>query len=201
MLKKIAVTGGLSTGKSTVCSLLKAEGAFVISADEIVHQLLSPQTPIGQAVLRVFGKTILVQGRIDRKKLSEIVFSHPEKLKQLEEITHPAVFEEIEQAYERVKNDPSYSLFVAEIPLLYESKSRTQFDSVISVVASQEICKRRFIQTDLSSFPDEFEKRMARQLALKQKAIYSDYIIENEGTLEDLKQTIKTLVSKELKPR
>ena len=94
-LKKIAITGGLSAGKTTVCQLFKECGAYVMSADEIVHRLLSPHTRIGQQVIALLGSDILSGAEIDRKKVSEKVFPYPDKLRALERIIHPAVFDEI----------------------------------------------------------------------------------------------------------
>lgn len=179
-MRKIAVTGGLGSGKTSVCQILKSLGAYVISADEIVHQLLSPDSIIGQRVLRLLGPEILDGPRLDRKRIAEKVFSHAELLKALEEILHPAVREAMEKEY-REASQKSYRLFVAEIPLLYEVAAHTLFDRVIAVVATPEICRKR---------SQEYDKRMARQMSQEEKAAKADYVIENNGTLEELKQSI-----------
>lgn len=194
-MNKVAVTGCLSSGKSTVCSILKMLGAYVVSADEIVHKVLSPKTSVGQQVIAYFGDAILTDDSIDRQKLSDTVFSDRDKLKKLEDLIHPIVFEEIEKHYQKVKKDRNFSLFVAEIPLLYESKSKTHFDTVISVVASNEVCRKRFNQETSHHTTHEFDKRMARQMATEEKAIYSDYVLVNDGSLEDLKKQVEILFS------
>jgi dephospho-CoA kinase len=89
--RKIAVTGTLSSGKSTVCQLLKEFGAYVVSADEIVHRLLRVETEIGQKVIDLLGEEILSEGQIDRAKIAKKVFRNPQLLQALEQIIHPQV--------------------------------------------------------------------------------------------------------------
>src|SRR5580700_5876146 len=95
--KKIAVTGGLAAGKTTVCQIFKELGAYVVSADEIVHQLLSPGTTVGQQVIKLLGSDIISGQELDRKKIAAKVFFQRDLLHLLEEIIHPAVFDEIER--------------------------------------------------------------------------------------------------------
>ncbi|NGX45273.1 MAG: Dephospho-CoA kinase [Chlamydiae bacterium] len=186
-LKKIAVTGGLSSGKSTACHMLKELGAHVVSADEIVHRLLSPKTPIGQEVIKLLGGKIVDRGTIDRTQIAEEVFAHPHKLATLEKLLHPAVLAEIEQEFEREAAKDGNPLFIAEIPLLYESESEKQFDVVIAIVSEKQLARERFQN------PKEFEKRMERQIDPHQKAARADYTLHNNGTLADLKKQILNL--------
>lgn len=188
-LKKIAVTGGLSAGKSTVCQLFKDLGAYVISADTIVHQLLSLGTTTAEQVIALLGPEIIAGDTIDRNKIATKVFSEPNLLDALEKILHPAVFDEIERRYKQASKERKYSLFVAEIPLLYEAEKETHFDQVISVEADESLCRNRSPQHT----PEEFDRRMKRQLAPQIKTAKSHYAIKNNGTLEDLKKQVKTL--------
>lgn len=191
VLKKVAVTGGLSSGKSTVCRILRRLGAYTVSADEVVHQLLSPHTRIGHQVLDLLGQEILKEGRFDRAKMAEIVFSDPKKLKKLEEILHPAVLDSIDALYLQIKPE-AYKLFVAEVPLLFESESERNFDAVIAVVADSQIAKKRFHEKNAKPF-EEFERRMARQLDPTIKAAKASYTIANNGTLADLESATEKL--------
>lgn len=188
-LKKIAVTGGLSAGKTTVCQLFKELGAYVVSADVIVHQLLSPGTAIAQQVTNLLGSDIINGKELDRKKIAAKVFSEPDKLTALEKILHPAVFHEIEQKYQEASRENKYPLFIAEIPLLYETGEEDQFQ-IIAVDTAEEICKDRFAR---QNSPEEFTKRMARQIPSKRKKERAHYVLENNGTLEQLKQNVKIL--------
>jgi dephospho-CoA kinase len=193
-LKKIAITGGLAAGKTTVCQFFKELGASVISADEIVHKLLSSHTQVGQQVAQLLGSDILVGSEIDRKKVSEKVFPYPEKLRALERIIHPAVFDEIEKQYNYVKRENKYPLFIAEIPLLYESANDAQFDAIVCVVSDLALCKERFIHKQHHS-ELEFNERMARQFDPENKAKESQYLLYNNSTYEDLKAQVNALFS------
>src|SRR6478672_5591088 len=95
--KKIAVTGGLSSGKSTVCQFFREFGAYVTNADEIVHRLLTPEKSVGQQVINLFSEDILTNGQIDRSKIAEKAFSNPKLLQALEDLVHPIVQHEIEK--------------------------------------------------------------------------------------------------------
>jgi dephospho-CoA kinase len=193
-LKKIAITGGLAAGKTTVCQLFKECGAYVVSADGIVHRLLSPSTRIGQQVIALLGSDILDGSEIDRKKVSEKVFPYPDKIQALERIIHPAVFDEIEKEYQRIKKEAKEKLFIAEVPLLYEAGSAPQFDIVISVIADPLLCKHRFIQGQHTEL--EFKQRMARQFDQEAKAKFAHYNIFNNGPIEDLRAQVKALYEK-----
>lgn len=193
-IKKIAVTGGLAAGKTTVCKIFKELGAYVVSADEIVHQLLSPGTATGQQIATLFGSDIISGKEFDRKKIAAKVFSQPHLLAALEDLLHPAVFDEIERRYQQVNKEKKQALFIAEIPLLYEASAEGRFDCVVSVNASAEVCKERFVKEKQGS-PEEFDKRMARQIAPQQKADRAHYTIENNGTFEQLKTNVNTLYS------
>jgi dephospho-CoA kinase len=192
-LRKVAITGGLSCGKSSVCRILKEFGAYVVSADAIVHQLMSSDTNLGQEIVNLLGPSILVNQKIDRSRIARIVFHDLELLEALETLVHPAVYKELNKDYQRQQNQPQPpSLFVAEIPLLFESGGQRDYDDTVAVVANVEICCQRFMKaTGLDQ--TEFNHRMDRQLPLLDKALLADYVIMNNGTLSDLQQITKEL--------
>jgi dephospho-CoA kinase len=193
-IRKIAITGGLAAGKTTVCQIFKELGAYVVSADEIVHQLLSPETAVGQQVVSLLGADIISGQEFDRRKIAAKVFSQPDLLRALEEIIHPAVFDEIEQKYQQITREKKCSLFVAEVPLLYESEGEECFDAIISVLTDLKLCRKRFVQQTHQPV-QEFEKRMTRQIEPTLKADKAHYTIENNGSFEQLEIKIKTLYS------
>lgn len=195
VLKKVAITGGLSSGKSSVCKLLKKHGAYIVSADEIVHQLLSPQTKVGQNIVKLLGKEIVSGKQFDRAIIAKKVFTNKQDLKALEQILHPAVLEEIEKQYKQVKDLKQYTLFIAEVPLLYESESEHFFDIIIAVIADEEIAKNRFFQHTRKE-ASEFDQRMAHQISPQQKAAKADYTIVNNGNFPELEKQVEILYSK-----
>ena len=194
-LKKIAVTGGLASGKSTVCALLKKRGAYVVSADEIVHQLLSPHTPLGQQVIKLLGSDIVNDHQLDRKKIARIVFSNPQKLEALEKLLHPQVLNEIETAYQKIKQRSDYRCFVAEVPLLYEIGAEKRFDLVIGVVADPALCRAR-MKTHNDYSVEDYDKRMQRQQT--NKADRADVVILNNGSIENLSDQVNQILAKYL---
>lgn len=187
-MRKIAITGGLAAGKSTVCRILQEYGAYIVDADEIVRSMLSPNTPIGKRVIALLGSEIVTGNQINRKKISEIVFSNPKKLTALEAILHPAVMEEINCRFDQVKNHPSYRFFVAEIPLLYEAQLEGEFDHVVAVIADERVARQRFQEGD-------FEQRNARQLSSASKASKADFTIVNNGELTVLHSSVQDLMN------
>lgn len=192
-LRKIAVTGGLSCGKSSVCRILEEQGAYVVSADKIVHQLLSSDASLGQKVIHLLGPEIVVDGAIDRSRIARLVFHNLELLKALEELVHPAVYKEIDRFYQKQQNQPlPPPLFVVENPMLFESKETMDFDKTIAVVADLDSCCKRFVEAT-GYDQTEFKHRMARQLPINEKAARADYVIFNNGSLSDLKQATITL--------
>ncbi|MGL5264232.1 MAG: dephospho-CoA kinase [Candidatus Rhabdochlamydia sp.] len=193
-LKKLAITGGLSSGKTTVGRLFKDLGAFVINADELVHALLIPDSVIGQKVIQLFGPSIVENNSFNRKKIAQQAFLNVKLLKALEALIHPVVYAEIEKEYQHVRQAGKYPLFIAEIPLLYELLKQDEFDIVITVTADPSLCQKRFIKQTHQTIK-EFEQRMAQQINPEEKAKKSDYVIKNNGSLADLRDQVTKLYS------
>jgi dephospho-CoA kinase len=192
-LKKIAITGGVASGKSSVCRFFQELGACVVSADAIVHKLLSPETSLGQKVLQLFGSEILQDGKISRRILAEKVFNSPTQLEALERLLHPAVLQKIDELYQIANRSGTCSSFVVEIPLLYEIQAEDSYDVIVAVVADEKIAKERFRQRGFQ--PEEYDRRMSRQLQPSQKAKRAHYILINNGSLEQLRQEVEKLNS------
>lgn len=197
-LIKVAVTGGLSCGKSSTCRIFKELGAYIVSADEIVHRLLSPKTTLGQKIISLLGPDIVINHQIDRSQIAKKVFNHPELLQALESLVHPAVREEMEKLYEEVKEARQADLFVAEIPLLFETGGDRFFDVTIVVQADDKSCQQRFQQLTGYSQQD-YEKRMARQMKTSEKARRANYVINNNGTLSDLHNAVENIYKQLMK--
>lgn len=193
ILKKVAITGGLASGKSSVCHLFKNLGAYVVSADEIVHHLLSPETHVGKEVIDLIGKEIVKDGRIDRSVIAERVFKQPTLLKSLENILHPPVGATLKHEYEKASQNGDAKLFVAEIPLLFESQTLRSlpYDKTIAVVADEEISKQRYQKSGHTA--EEYELRMKQQMPLLEKAKRADFVIYNNGTEEELKNEVTNI--------
>ena len=130
--KKIAVTGGIGSGKSTVMKIIAGKGYPIFSCDEIYSQLTSDRNFLN--ILRhSFGDILNSDGTLDRKKLSEIVFNNPAKLAELDKITHPAIYKEMFRMA-----DEAGGICFCEVPLLFESGAESLFDGVIIVMRNEE---------------------------------------------------------------
>jgi len=182
ILKKIAITGNISSGKSEALKIFKKLGSYTINADEKAHNLLENDNTIKKEVIKLFGEKILEKGKIDRKKIAKIVFSDENKLKKLENLIHPKILIEIENEYEKVKNK-NFDYFVVEVSLLFEINYQGFFDIVITIAAKDVIAKKRYKDED-------YTLRKQRQLETEK---LSDFVIENNQSLSDLEDNIKKL--------
>ena len=186
-LKKIAITGGLSSGKSTVSKLLEECGAFRIDSDAIVHQLLSTNKDCIERVAGLFGSQIINHNKIDRMKVADIVFSDPKKLRALEDVIHPMLFEELE----RICASHSESNCVVEMPLVQEIEREDFFDGILAVNTNEEIAKERYIAAGHTEA--DYSRRMLRQWSPDKKAANADFVIINNGSLDELRENVKKL--------
>jgi len=188
-LSKVAVTGPFGAGKSTVCLVLRGLGAFVVEADVLVKELFTPLTPLGKQIIKLLGNDVVVNDSIDPKCVADIVFQNTEKLQQLENLLHPHVFQEINELYESVRQQGYHRYFVVEMPLLFEIHREQEYDFVIYVTADEQQCKKR---VQIRGFtPQDYERRMQRFLPNETKQKKSHFVIENNGTLEELRKTVE----------
>lgn len=192
-LRKVAITGSIASGKSTVCDLFRNLGAEVVSADIIVHELLSNDPQTIEAVTALLGQDVLNDKSLDRSKIANAVFNNPILLKSLENLLHPIVKHAIEERYIQASKK-NYPLFVAEIPLLFETGADQDYDITLCVVSKEHLRRKRYNNNHPNK--NDFDKRQNRQWDEEQKVKHADIIIENNGTLEELKTMIDILFKK-----
>jgi dephospho-CoA kinase len=186
-MKKVALTGNIGCGKTTVGKMFRTLGAFVIDADEVIHSFYRKGHPVYKAVLEEFGREILSpEGNIDKKKLARIVFGNREKLKRLEEITHRALYKELEEIYEKLPED---SIVVVEASLLIEKGTYKNYDFTVVVYAPYEVCKRRALEKGFSE--EDFERRWKNQMDIEEKVKYADYVIDNSNGIERTRRQVE----------
>jgi len=187
-LKKIAITGGIASGKTSVCQYFQELGAYVVNADSIVHELLKPNTDLGQKIIGLLGPDIVENGQFNRKAIAEKVFKDLNQLQKFEEVIHPALFMKIEELYKKTLRQEKYKSFVVEISLLFELGEEKNYDAVITVISSTTLARERFEKSGFSK--TEYNLRMKRQLNPEIKAKQAQYIIQNNGSLEDLQKKV-----------
>jgi len=197
---RIALTGGIACGKSTVLKLFQQQDLdriFTLSADSLVHKLYEPGSPVYKQVIEAFGEGILTpEKKIDRGELADAAFATPEKRKKLEAIVHPAVIQaETDWMAQVQREHPRARIGVIEIPLLFETGSEKRFDKTITVTCTpgQELERFRQRHRDLSEEQAraEVERRSKAQLPSKEKAGRADYVIDNSLGLAELDAAVR----------
>lgn len=194
-VKRIAITGGIGSGKSHVRAQFEALGVPTIDADALSRRVLAPGTPGLAAVVRRFGFDLLnVNGVLDRRKLASIVFADPAARKDLEAIVHPEVQRATDEWF-AVINPDVHPFAIADIPLLYEVGRQGAFDAVIVVACEPETQVRRVMARDAIT-ETEARQRIAAQLPIADKINRAHYIIRTDGTVEETNRQVKAVFEK-----
>ena len=180
----LGLTGGISSGKSTVSKHFIAKGIDVIDADTVAKEVVEPRTPGLARVVAHFGSKILTEsGELDRKALGDIIFNDPVKREDLNEILHGEIGEVIQNRIDHLKQSGK-ELIVLDIPLLFEAGYETKCDEIMTVFVSSETQMTRLINRDSIS-KDEALAKINSQMSLIDKALKSDIIIDNEGSIDN----------------
>jgi dephospho-CoA kinase len=183
----VGLTGGVASGKSTVSAILRDLGAVVVDADALAREVVEPGTPGLASVVAEFGPQVLTaDGRLDRGELGALVFADPERRAALESIIHPLVrarAAEIEQAV------PEGVLVVHDIPLLVETGQATDFDAVIVVDVPEGVQVERAV-SERGWSEDEARSRVAAQATREERLAAATYVVDNTGTIEDLRHRV-----------
>jgi dephospho-CoA kinase len=188
----VAVTGPFASGKSTFVDMLAELGAETVSADEIVHDLLATDEETISRVTERYGDDVIDERGIDRRALGSKVFGDPEALRDLEEILHPLVRRETQR---RVAASAA-ALFVAEVPLLFEGERGGDFDYTVAVVVPEE--RRRAWAARRGVEEEALRAIEARQLRQEEKARRADVVVQNDGTLDKLREQAEKLWKRSL---
>ena len=187
------LTGGIASGKNSVAAMLKGLGAKVIDADLLSRELVEEGRPAWQEIVDAFGSAVIkADGSMDRKALGEIVFADDEKRELLNSILHPKIVEEERRRICLIEKDAPHSIIVVNAALLIESGNHKSMDAVIVVSADEGIILKRLEHRDGLSH-DESRLRMRAQSSITEKLKYADFVVENNGTMEELKEKVVKL--------
>ena len=177
---KFALCGNIASGKSTVQKFLEAQGYKVLDTDKVAHELLTVKN---SKLFKAFEEfDVFENGEFSREKLGKLVFANNEIKKKLEEILHPQIRKKIKDFFEQNKNEEY--LFVG-IPLLFEANMTDLFDKIIFVYADDDIRLKRLLHRNGYSL-DYAKARLTSQMRQEEKALKSDYVINNNGSIEEL---------------
>lgn len=193
---RVALTGGIGSGKSLVGEILEELGALVIDSDQLAREVIERGSPGYEEVVTAFGDSILSEGQIDRSKLAAVVFNESDLRKKLESIIHPLVREAAEKLARKL---PSGAILINQIPLLVESDGAKRFDYVVTVSADEEIRRERLRLRGLKDY--EITQRMAAQVSDSEREKIANYIIRNNGSIDELTRAVEQLMASELLPR
>ena len=182
---KVGITGGIASGKTTVCKLFEVLGVPVFYADDEARALMHSSPEIVAGISRAFGESMYRDGRLDRAALSAAVFGNPEKIAALNAIVHPVVIAHAE-AWMAAQNAPSV---LKEAALFFESGSHTGMDKMIGVSAPKALRLARATTRGLSS--EEVEARMAAQMDEGEKMLRCDFVIINDDVQAVLPQVLR----------
>jgi dephospho-CoA kinase len=194
-VKLVGLTGGIASGKSTVAKILERLGAAVINADDLSREVVEPGKVAWQEIIDAFGTRVLQPDRtLDRQKLRTVIFSDRDGRKKLEAIIHPRVRALAEERI-REQTAAGYSIIVYEVPLLFEGKLHEWLRPVILVACDVDTQRSRLQERDHLT-QTEAQKHIDAQMSLAEKRRLADYVIENDGNLEELEQQVQVVLKK-----
>ncbi len=189
-MKVFGLTGGIASGKSTVAQILRAQGVWVLDADQVAREAVLPQSEGLRAICETFGEGVLLSdGTLDRKKLGDLIFRDPEARQTLNAILHPKIAE-ITARYLQQHAETGACCAVYEAPLIFENRMEGSFEATILVAIPEDLQRQRLCEREALS-PEDAQARIDAQMSLAKKRALADHILENDQDLESLRQ--KTL--------
>ena len=190
-LKIIGITGGCGTGKSTVSNMLKELGGHVIDADAITKELQKKGAVCYNMIVEEFGEDYLAEdGELDRKKLASLIFTDDDARKKMNRIVHTEVGKEIKRRVIELNKTESEGFIVLDVPIPTENGFLDTADIIWAVTANNDLRVERIMER-MGLTEEEAEARIESQPGNSEYAAIADRVIENEGSLEDLKKQVE----------
>jgi dephospho-CoA kinase len=194
-VKLIGLTGGIASGKSTVAAILRRLGAAIINADELSREVVQPGQEAWREIIDTFGAQVLQDDQtLDRKKIRKIVFDDREARRKLEAIVHPRVRSLAEERVQELAA-AGHPIIVYEVPLLFENQIHLWLRPVILVACDTTTQKIRLQKRD-SLTDAEAQRHLEAQMSLEDKRKLADYVIDNNGSLEELERQVRAVLQK-----
>jgi dephospho-CoA kinase len=184
----VGLTGGIGSGKSLAAQFFAELGALVIDADQLARDAIERGSDGFDQLIAKFGDSILTNGLVDRRALGDLVFRDKDARQKLEEIIHPIVRKEFEEAVQSLTDG---EILIYEIPLLFETKAMERFDYIVSIEANLELRKERLLKKGLRI--SEIESRIASQASRDERVSIADQVFENNGSEDELLRSVENL--------
>ena len=192
---RLGLTGGIASGKSAVAAMLREKGFSVLDADSLAHKLIEPGQPAYDEVLQEFGQEVLAPGgRVDRAKLSAIVFQDRSKLDRLNAIVHPRVGEFVFRQFDEWQRAGTRDAAFVEAALLIESGIHKKLDGLVVAWCEPEQQLQRLLDRGLSE--SEARRRIAAQLPVEEKLLLATDKIDCSGSLDETRRQVEALAAK-----
>ena len=192
----VGLTGGMGSGKSLAATFFQELGAYVIDADLICRKLVEPGQPAMKEISEKFGNDIFDKtGKLNRKKLSQLIFYDSKKKEILENILHPKVFEIEKFDYKSICKENPKAIVIIDAALLIESGNYKEMDKVIVINVNEKARINRILSEGKWNY-DEVVVRIQNQMASEEKIKYAHFVLDNSKSKESLKEEIKNLYAK-----
>lgn len=187
----VALTGGIASGKTTVCGMMKEKGAHILDSDLLAREAVRRGAPAYNEIVEHFGDEVLKEdGEIDRPKLAGVVFNNPEERDFLNRTTHPRIFEMMAERLRDIRAQAGHEeVVILDIPLLVEAKASGMFDLTLVVDAPPDIQLQRLL-IDRGSSREEALSRIKSQVSREERIRAADLVIHNEGSISDLRREV-----------
>jgi len=190
---RVALTGGIATGKSYVLEQFRKRGVPCLDADLLAHGVEAAGTEATQAIAARFGDVLAADGEVDRKKLAPLVFADPDARRDLEAIVHPAVYRAIAAGLRAFELLGGYPIAIVDVPLLYETGHASDFDRVIVTACPPEVQIARLLERGMSDA--DAERRIAAQWPTEEKASRAKFVIRTDGSFEETDEQVGTILT------
>jgi dephospho-CoA kinase len=192
---KVALTGGIATGKSNVLERFRHRGVPCLDADQLAHGVTAAGTEAAAAIAARFGADVLApDGSVDLTRLAPIVFADAAARRDLEALVHPAVYRAIAAGLRAFDLLGGFPIAIVDVPLLYESGHETDFERVIATTCPVEMQRARLLERGLSE--SDVRQRLAAQWPADKKADRADFVIRTDGTFEDTDRQVVDVLAR-----
>jgi dephospho-CoA kinase len=193
VIRKVALTGGIATGKTYVANRLREAGIPIVDADVLSREVVAPGTPGLSAVRKRFGPdAVRRDGTMDRVRVGQIVFKDKRARLDLEAIIHPAVQKAIMRFFDELPKRTPFA--VADVPLLFETGREKEFDTVVVVACPRDLQLTRLMERNKLSKEDA-ERRLNAQLSIDQKVKKASHVIKTDGTFDETNAQVDALIA------